>query len=146
MKCRSGELSRENKWKDRLGYGYMINYRIGAFPEKENWAEMVNYFTGVYMTNKTLYDRLQIRNFYSCVQKSSFVRCIHTWHSKINFVSPHVHVISILYMYIFTVPDRQTFMAYKPPKKIAFQTEISGKKFSRIFFVLSSFCCEDQFS
>ena len=41
---------------------------------------------------------------------------------------------NILYMYIFTVPDRQTFMAYKPPKKIAFQTEISGKKFSRIFF------------
>ena len=26
-------------------------------------------------------------------------------------------------------------MAYKPPKKIAFQTEISGKKFSRIFFL-----------
>ena len=50
----------------------------GAFPEKEYWAEMVCYFTGVYMTNKTLYDRLQIQNFYSCIQKSSFVRYIHT--------------------------------------------------------------------
>ena len=28
---------------------------------------MVCYFTGVYMTNKTLHDRLQIRNFYEGV-------------------------------------------------------------------------------
>ena len=136
MKCRSGELSRENKWKDCPGYGYMINYRIGAFPEKEYWAEMVCYFTSVYMTNKTLYDRLQIQNFYSC---------IHTWHSKINFVCSHVHVISSICIYSLCPTGKHSWLI-SLQRRLRFKPKYQEKNFQEFFFVLSSFCCEDQFS
>ena len=78
---------------------------------------------------------MEIRNFSCCVQKSSFVRCVHSIVTLKNKFRISARPCNILYMYIFNVPDRQTFMAYKPPKKIAVQTKISGKKFSRIFFL-----------
>lgn len=133
MKCRSGELSRENKWKDCPGYGYMINYQIGSFPEKEYWAEMVCYFTGVYMTNKTLYDRLQIQNFYSCIQKSLFVRCIHTWHSKINFVCSHVHVISSICIYSLCPTGKHSWLI-SLQRRLRFKPKYQEKIFQEFFF------------
>ena len=59
---------------------------------------MVWYFIGVYIINRTLHGRLEIRNFSSRVENISLVRCTHSWnifqHSKRNFVSPRSHVIS----------------------------------------------------
>ena len=60
---------------------------------------MVWYFIGVYIINRTLHGRLEIRNFSSRVEKNiSLFRCPHSWnifqHSKRNFVSLHGHVIS----------------------------------------------------
>ena len=58
---------------------------------------MVWYFIGVYIINRTLRGRLEIRNFSSRVEK-----IFHEWahifqHSKRNFVSPRGHVISSIY-------------------------------------------------
>ena len=60
---------------------------------------MVWYFIGVYIINRILHGRLEIRNFSSRVEKNiSLVRCPHSrnifQHSKRNFVSSHSHVIS----------------------------------------------------
>ena len=49
---------------------------------------MVWYFIGVYIINRTLNGRLEIRNFSTRVEKIFFQ------HSKRNFVSPRGHVIS----------------------------------------------------
>ena len=50
---------------------------------KSNLSKMVWHFIGVYIINKTLHGRFEIRNFSSRVE-----------HSKRNFVSPRGHVIS----------------------------------------------------
>ena len=50
-------------WKYHRCYGYIINC---AFRRKRNcFSEMVWYFIGVYIINRTLHDRLEIRNFSS---------------------------------------------------------------------------------
>ena len=51
---------------------------------------MVWYFIGVYIINRTLHGRLEIRNFSSRVEKIF-------QHSKRNFVSQRGHVISSIY-------------------------------------------------
>ena len=51
---------------------------------------MVLYSIGVYIINRTLHGRLDIRNFSSRLVLKIFQ------HSKRNFVSPHVRVISCL--------------------------------------------------
>ena len=51
---------------------------------------MVWHFIGVYIINRTLHDRLEIRNFSSRVEK-------YFQHEKRNFVSPRGHVISSIY-------------------------------------------------
>ena len=62
---------------------------------------MVWYFIGVYIINRTLHGRLEIRNFSSRVENISLVRYAHSWnifqHSKKNSVSPRGHVISSMY-------------------------------------------------
>ena len=60
---------------------------------------MVCYFIGVYIMNRTLQGRLEIRNFSSRVEK----------HSKRNFVSPPGHVISSIksIQYINNVLERK---------------------------------------
>ena len=80
-----GELSRDNisshvkttcylhTWKDHRCYGYIIN--------RAYLSEMVWYFIGVYIINRTLHGLLEIRNFFSRVEKR-------------NFLSPRGHVIS----------------------------------------------------
>ena len=55
---------------------------------------MVWHFIGVYIINRTLHDRLEIRNFSSHVEK-------YFQHSKRNFVSPRGHVISSIYQLIW---------------------------------------------
>ena len=80
-----GELSRENisshvnttrylhMWKGHRCYGYIIN--------RAYLSEIVWYFIGGYIINRTLHGRLEIRNLFSRVEKR-------------NFLSPHGHVIS----------------------------------------------------
>ena len=57
---------------------------------------MVWYFIGVYIINRTLHGRLEIRNFPSHVEKNiSLVCCTH---SKRNVVSPRSYVKSSTYV------------------------------------------------
>ena len=62
---------------------------------------MVWYFIGVYIINRTLHGRLEIRNFSSSVEKyftsEHSERVKYFQHEKINFVSPCGHVISSIY-------------------------------------------------
>ena len=63
---------------------------------------MVWYFIGVYIINRTLHGRLEIRNFSSRVEKifhsfAALTREIFFQHEKRNFVSPRGHVISSIY-------------------------------------------------
>ena len=59
---------------------------------------MVLYFIGVYIINRTLHSRLEIRNFSSSVEKyftsERSERVKYLQHEERNFVSPHGHVIS----------------------------------------------------
>ena len=74
---------------DKLHLSHQKNYE----------SEMVWYFIGVYIINRTLHGCLEIWNFSSQVEKNiSLVRCAHLWnvfeHSRRNFVSPCGHVMS----------------------------------------------------
>ena len=65
-------------------------------------GEMVWQFIGVYIINRTLHGRLEIRIFSSCVEKY-FTCSLHSLgnilqHSKRNFISPRGHVISSTYL------------------------------------------------
>ena len=64
---------------------------------------MVWHFIGVYIRNRTLHDRLEIRNFFSRVEIFQ--------HSKKNFVSPRGHVISSISYIIIgcTLSCKDTF-------------------------------------
>ena len=55
-------------WKYHLCYGYVINR---AFHTKKLLSEMVWYFIGVYVINRTLHvhGHLEIRNFSASVEK-----------------------------------------------------------------------------
>ena len=55
---------------------------------------MVWHFIGVYIINRTLHDRLEIRNFSSRVEKYFTSERNIFQHSKRNFVSSGGHVIS----------------------------------------------------
>ena len=68
---------------------------------------MIWHFIGVYIINRTLHGRSEIRNFSSRAKKYlpvnvlrniSLVRCAH---SKGNFVSPRGHVISSINFVIY---------------------------------------------
>ena len=96
---------------------------------------MVWHFIGVYIINRILHGRLEIRNFSSRVEKNiSLFRYAHSWnifqHSKRNFVSPRSHVISsicIPLIYIYSL----LFLRYivKPMR-----TTLSCFETSRIYF------------
>ena len=78
--------------------------------DQKTLSKMVWHFIGVYIINRTLHGRLEIRNFSSRVEKNiSLVRCVHSWnifqHSKRNCVSPRGHVISSMYSCSFRVTD-----------------------------------------
>ena len=69
---------------------------------------MVWYFIGVYIINRTLHGRLEIRNFSSRVEKNiSWVSAAKEWnifqHSKRNFISRHGHVISSIYFILYSL-------------------------------------------
>ena len=51
-------------------------------------------FIGVYIINRTLHGRLEIRNFSSHVEKNISLICVIFQHSKRNFISLRSHVIS----------------------------------------------------
>ena len=139
------ELSRENlisshvkitcylhMWKYHHCYGFIINR---TFQTKNFLSKMVWHFIGVYIINRILHGRLEIRNFSSRVQKNiSLFRYAHSCnifqHSKRNFVSPRGHVISsicIPLIYIYSL----LFLRYivKPMR-----TTLSCFETSRIYF------------
>ena len=120
-------------WKYHRCYGYIINH---AFRRIKLFQWMVWYFIGVYIINRTLHGRLEIRNFSSRVENISLVRCTHSWnifqHSKRNFVSLHGHVISSInpwfkfYFLLFlgmVMYDNNMIMSLKQ-KKIKFKPRI----------------------
>ena len=78
---------------------------------------MVWYFIGVYIINRTLHGRLEIRNFSSRVENISLVRCAHSWnifqHSKRNFVSPRSHVISSITLKVTSPKVKDNFLRGK---------------------------------
>ena len=63
---------------------------------------MVWYFIGVYIINRTLHGRLEIRNFSSRVENISRLSAAKKWNifqlSRRNFVSPRGHVISSMFV------------------------------------------------
>ena len=63
------------------------------FRPKNYLSKMVWHFIDVYIINRTLHGRLEIRNFSSRVEKY-FTSEIFFQHAKRNFVSPCGHVIS----------------------------------------------------
>ena len=85
---------------------------------KNCFIEMVWYFIGVYIINRTLHGRLEIRNFSSRVENVSLVRCAHSWnifqHSKRHFVSPRGHVISSIseFQQLSNTPSKNWFFSY----------------------------------
>ena len=69
---------------------------------KNYLSKMVWYFIGVYIINRTIHGRLEIRNFSSRVEKNiSRVSAVNEWnifqHEKRNFPSPRGHIISSIY-------------------------------------------------
>ena len=87
-------------------------------------TEMVLYFIGVYIINRTLHSRLEIRNFSSSVEKyftsERSERVKYLQHEERNFVSPHGHVISSM-CYIFchkTLGIDTLKMNYSKPSKL----------------------------
>ena len=65
-----GELSRENLPSSHVKISPLLwQHDIAPFTPKNYWSEMVWYFIGVYIINRTLHGRLEIRNFSSRVEK-----------------------------------------------------------------------------
>ena len=83
-----GELSRENLISSHMKISPLLwLHNKSLLSHQKNYlSEMVWYFIGVYIINRTLHGRLEIRNFSSRVEK--------IFHSKRNFVSPRGHIIS----------------------------------------------------
>ena len=69
-----------------------LHMKIAPF---DAFREMILYFIGVYMINRILNGRLEIRNFSSRVAK--YLTCLEE-----NFVSPRGHVISSIH-YLRTI-------------------------------------------
>ena len=88
-----GELSCENTISSLVKRSPLLwlHNKSRLSQEKKNLTEMVLYSIGFYIINRTLHGRLDIRNFSSRLVLKIFQ------HSKRNFVSPHVHVISSMY-------------------------------------------------
>ena len=96
-------------WKYHHCYGFIINH---TFQTKKLLSKMVWHFIGVYIINRILHGRLEIRNFSSHVEKNiSCIRSTHTWnvfqHSKRNFISPRGHVISSMSLTLLSPKSAQ---------------------------------------
>ena len=106
-------------------------------------SEMVWYFIGVYIINRTWHGRLEIRNF------SASVETIFQ-HSKRNFVSPSGHVISSIYGLISeysvtreTYPKGRRLRYVKPARPLycnAAQGDIRWQHDRSLSLLLAPFC------
>ena len=87
-----GELSRENLISSHVKISPLLwlHNKSRLSHTKNHLSEMVWYFIGVYIFNRTLHGRLEIRNFF-CRVENIFQ------HSKRNFVPPRGHVISSIH-------------------------------------------------
>ena len=81
--------------------GDIFTYENNRLFSRVNARKLTWYFIGVYIINRILDGRLEMRNFSSRVENISLVHCAHSWnifqHSKRNFVSPRNHIISSIY-------------------------------------------------
>lgn len=73
-------------WKDHRCYGYKINRafvreRLKILQKK---SEMVLYFIGAAIVNRTLHECLEIRNFSSKVENISLLRCAYWKYFSLN--------------------------------------------------------------
>ena len=75
-----GELSRENMISSHVKISTLLwlHNKSCLSQEKNCFNEMVWYFIGVYIINRTLHGRLEIRNFSSRVENISLVRCAYS--------------------------------------------------------------------
>ena len=92
---------------------------------------MVLYSIGVYIINRTLRGRLDIRNFSSRLVLKIFQ------HSKRNFVSPHVHVISSMYQSLSLILN-SCLTKKKPQRAKNTIVTLSLSNISLAFFNVSS--------
>ena len=83
-------------------YLLWLHNKLRLSQGKNRFIEMVWYFIGVYIINRTLHGRLEIRNFSSRVENISRLSAANEWnifqHSRRNFVSPRGHVISSMFV------------------------------------------------
>ena len=83
-----GELSRENMiftWENNMLSSHVkrspllwLRNKSRLSQEKKCLTEVVLYFIGVYIINRTLHSHLEIRNFSPRVEDISLVRCAHS--------------------------------------------------------------------
>ena len=83
---------------------YSPERQLTIFTRENITVEMVCYFIGVYIINRTLHGRLEIRNVSSRVEKY-FTRSLYSvgkyfQHSKRNFVSPRNILYLLFQIYI----------------------------------------------
>ena len=77
-------------WKYHRCYGFKINC---TFHTKKNYlSKVVWYFMGVYIINRTLHGRLEIRNF--CFRVEKIFHSFAIFFNTSNTTSPSGHVIS----------------------------------------------------
>ena len=95
------ELSHENLISSHVKIPPLLwlHNKLHLYRPRNFLSKMVWHFIGVYIINRMLHGRLEIRNFSSCVEKNiSLVHCAHSWNIfqqlKRNFVFLHGHVIS----------------------------------------------------
>ena len=75
-------------WKNRCCYGYIL-YRAFRSKKLFKWNGLA--FIGVYVINRILHGRMEIRNFSSSVEK----------YFTSEHESPRGHVISSIYLWIY---------------------------------------------
>ena len=72
--------------------------------------ENSRYFVDVYILNRTMHDRLEIRTSIPVLKNISRVSAVNEWnifqHKKINFVSPNGHAISATSLLSYFVVDK----------------------------------------
>ena len=91
-------------WKDHGCYGYMI-HRAFAAKKMLKWNGFNWHFIGVYIINRTLHDRLEIRNFSSRVEKyftrslHSLVKYFSTLEEKFRISARPCNILYLLYKY-----------------------------------------------
>ena len=152
-----GELSRENMIF--TCENNMLSSRVKRSPflwlhnksrlsqEKKCLTEMVLYFMGVYIINRTLHSRLEIRNFFPRVEDISLVCCPHLWNIfstleekfrsyLIGLMGTYSKTSNVLMriIFVFSLPPRSFKEALRPRNSSTLNTKTSKwqKKYYKI--------------